>query len=133
MNTMTDTITLSLGEAGDLCLRILCDAGLARKHAEAVAAVIRMPLARTVSIDRCAHAVATGRVNKAAKPTVIDWTPSIVKVDAYRPRFRSLLFPNPLGEKVVRTSALATCARPRRPNFISDCHTDNSGHSIASN
>jgi len=85
---MTETVILTLGEAGDLCLRVLLDAGLGRKHAEAVAAVIvagQRDECHSHGLYRligCAHALATGRVNKAAKPKVADWAPSIVKVDA---------------------------------------------------
>ncbi len=85
---MTETVTLTLGEAGDLCLRVLLEAGLGRKHAEAVATVIvagQRDECHSHGLYRmigCAHALATGRVNKAAKPKVADWAPSIVKVDA---------------------------------------------------
>ena len=85
---MAETITLTLGEAGDLCMRVLLDRGLGRKHAEAVTAVIvagQRDECHSHGLYRligCAHALASGRVNKAAKPRVIDWAPSIVKVDA---------------------------------------------------
>lgn len=85
---MTETVTLTLDQASDLCLRILRGAGLGGKHAEAVAAVIvagQRDECHSHGLYRligCAHALATGRVNKAAKPKVVDWAPSIVKVDA---------------------------------------------------
>jgi delta1-piperideine-2-carboxylate reductase len=85
---MTETVTVTLGEASDLCLRVLSDAGLDGKHAEAVAGVIvagQRDECHSHGLYRligCAHALATGRINKAAQPKVIDWAPSIVKVDA---------------------------------------------------
>ena len=85
---MTETVTLSLGEASDLCLSILQRAGLAKKHAEAVAAVIvagQRDECRSHGLYRligCAHSLAAGRVNRSARPRIIDAAPSILKVDA---------------------------------------------------
>ncbi|CDX35491.1 putative enzyme [Mesorhizobium plurifarium] len=88
MDMMTEEVTLTLGEASDLSLHILRDAGLAGKHAEAVAAVIvagQRDECHSHGLYRligCAHSLATGRVNKAARPKINDTAPSIVKVDA---------------------------------------------------
>ncbi|UCI32108.1 Ldh family oxidoreductase [Mesorhizobium sp. B4-1-4] len=85
---MAETVTLTLDEAHDLCLRVLLDHGLGGKQAEAVAAVIvagQRDECHSHGLYRligCAHVLGTGRVNKDAKPRVIDWAPSIVKVDA---------------------------------------------------
>ncbi|RFB76518.1 Ldh family oxidoreductase [Methylovirgula sp. 4M-Z18] len=85
---MAETVTVTLDEASDLCLRVLTGAGLGRRHAEAVAAVIvagQRDECHSHGLYRligCARALATGRVNKAAMPKVIDSAPSILKVDA---------------------------------------------------
>jgi LDH2 family malate/lactate/ureidoglycolate dehydrogenase len=85
---MTETVTLTLGEAAGLCLRVLQDAGLAKEHAEAVTAVIvagQRDECHSHGLYRligCAHSLAVGRVSKSARPRVIDAAPSIVKVDA---------------------------------------------------
>jgi delta1-piperideine-2-carboxylate reductase len=85
---MLDTVTLSLDEAGSLCRRVLSGAGLSLEQTEAVSEVIvaaQRDECHSHGLYRligCAHSVRSGKVNRAAKPTVVDAAPAIVKVDA---------------------------------------------------
>ncbi|MEK1887135.1 MAG: Ldh family oxidoreductase [Phyllobacterium sp.] len=85
---MTDTVTLTLSEANDLCLQILLRTGLSAGQAEAVSEVIvtaQRDECHSHGLYRligCVHSINTGGVNKVANPKVIDLSPAIVKVDA---------------------------------------------------
>lgn len=85
---MLDTVTLSLDEAGSLCRRVLLRAGLSLKQTEAVTEVIiaaQRDECHSHGLYRligCAHSVRSGKVNRAARPRVVDAAPAILKVDA---------------------------------------------------
>ena len=114
---MAETVTLTLDEATDLCLRVLLNTGLSAGQAEAVTEVIvaaQRDECHSHGLYRligCAHSVRAGSINKSAAPKVEEVSASIVKVDADF-GFSSYAYKKgiPLAVKKARRQGIAALA-----------------------
>tara|TARA_R110002020_G_scaffold133556_1_gene297993 strand:+ start:118 stop:1137 length:1020 start_codon:yes stop_codon:yes gene_type:complete len=85
---MTDTASLRLDEAYDLCVAVLTTSGFSADHARAIAKVIcagQRDECHSHGLYRllgCVRTIKTGKVNGVAVPEVFDHAPGIVRVDA---------------------------------------------------
>lgn len=114
---MSDTVTLSISEATQLCLGILRRTGLSEDQCEVVTDVIiraQQDDCHSHGLYRllgCVRSVADGLVNRRARPTVSMPAPCVVRVDADH-GFSSLAYRVGIGATVekARTQGLAALA-----------------------
>lgn len=119
---MTQTVTISVADATRLSLDILEATGLSADQCEAVTDVV-MEAQRDechshglYRLIGCARSINSGRINKNARPVVVDLAPTVVKVDADY-GFSSLAYHAGIGLAIDKARTLGMAALA-----INNCH-----------